>query len=175
MIYTVFLLTEYDILFFEGDYGMLCPHCGRTDDRVLESRQNSSGSSIRRRRECLSCGYRFTSYERIEEKPIMVIKRDKRREPFDLKKIERGIRITTEKRNISQDTIERLLSKIEDEIVLSASNKGEVHATKIGEIALKHLYQVDTVAYVRFASVYRAFSSVDQFIEEIERITDKMK
>jgi transcriptional repressor NrdR len=105
----------------------------------------------------------------------MVIKRDKRREPFDIKKIERGIRITTEKRNVSQDTIERLLTQIEDEIVLSASNKGEVLATKIGEIALKYLYKVDTVAYVRFASVYRAFSSVDQFIEEIERITDNME
>ncbi len=151
---------------------MLCPHCSHTDDKVLESRQSTSGSTIRRRRECLSCGYRFTSYERIEEKPIMVIKRDNRREPFDIKKVERGIRITTEKRNISSEAIEQLLSHIEDEIVLLASNKREVLSKTIGEVALKHLYKLDTVAYVRFASVYRAFNSVDQFIEEIESITN---
>ncbi len=154
---------------------MLCPHCSHTDDKVLESRQSSSGSTIRRRRECLHCGYRFTSYERIEEKPIMVIKRDNRRQPFDIKKIERGIRITTEKRNISSEAIEHLLTTIEDEIVLLASNKREVLSKTIGEVALKHLYKVDTVAYVRFASVYRAFNSVDQFIEEIESITHNMK
>lgn len=153
---------------------MLCPHCSQTDDKVLESRQSSSGSTIRRRRECLNCGYRFTSYERIEEKPIMVIKRDDTRQPFDIKKIERGIRITTEKRNISSEAIEHLLTLIEDEIVLLASNKREVLSKTIGEVALKHLYKVDTVAYVRFASVYRAFNSVDQFIEEIESITHTM-
>lgn len=154
---------------------MLCPHCSHTDDKVLESRQSTSGSTIRRRRECLSCGYRFTSYERIEEKPIMVIKRDGRRQPFDIKKVERGIRITTEKRNISSEVIEHMLTLIEDEIVILASNKREILSKTIGEVALKHLYKVDTVAYVRFASVYRAFNSVDQFIEEIESITHTMK
>ncbi len=154
---------------------MLCPHCSHTDDKVLESRQSSSGVTIRRRRECLHCGYRFTSYERIEEKPIMVIKRDNSRQPFNIKKVERGIRITTEKRNISSEAIEHLLTLIEDEIVLLASNKREVLSKTIGEVALKHLYKVDTVAYVRFASVYRAFNSVDQFIEEIESITHTMK
>jgi transcriptional repressor NrdR len=134
------------------------------DDKVLESRQNSSGSTIRRRRECLSCGYRFTSYERIEEKPFMVIKRDGRREPFDIKKVERGIRITTEKRNVSQETIEQVLQDIEDEVVLAAGTKREVTSQAIGE-----------VAYIRFASVYRAFDNVAQFIEEIEQITHNMK
>jgi len=154
---------------------MLCPHCGHMDDKVLESRQNSSGSTIRRRRECLACGYRFTSYERIEEKPFMVIKRDGRREPFDIKKVERGIRITTEKRHISQETIEQVLQDIEDEVVLAAGTKREVTSKAIGEAALRELYKIDTVAYVRFASVYRAFDNVAQFIEEIEQITHKME
>ncbi len=153
---------------------MLCPHCGHMDDKVLESRQNSSGSTIRRRRECLSCGYRFTSYERIEEKPFMVVKRDGRREPFDIKKIERGIRITTEKRHISQETIEQVLQDIEDEVVLKAGTRREVASKDIGEAALRQLYKIDTVAYIRFASVYRAFDNVKQFIEEIEHITHKM-
>lgn len=150
---------------------MLCPHCGHTDDRVLESRQNRSGTTIRRRRECLECGYRFTSYERIDEKPLMVIKRDGRREPFDLAKVARGIGITTEKRNISQETIEEMLQEIEDEVQILAGAKREVSSVTIGEVALRQLYRIDAVAYVRFASVYRAFDNVDQFIEEIERIT----
>jgi transcriptional repressor NrdR len=154
---------------------MLCPHCGHMDDKVLESRQNSSGSTIRRRRECLECGYRFTSYERIEEKPLMVVKKDGRREPFDIKKVERGIRITVEKRDISQETIEQVLQDIEDEVVLAAGSKREISSKIIGEVALKKLYQIDTVAYIRFASVYRAFDNVDQFIEEIESITHKFK
>ena len=154
---------------------MLCPHCGQMDDKVLESRQNSSGSTIRRRRECLACGYRFTSYERIEEKPFMVIKRDGRREPFDIRKVERGIRITTEKRNVSQETIEQVLQVIEDEVVLKAGTRREVSSRDIGEAALRQLYQIDTVAYIRFASVYRAFDNVKQFIEEIEQITHTMQ
>jgi transcriptional repressor NrdR len=145
------------------------------DDKVLESRQNSSGSTIRRRRECLACGYRFTSYERIEEKPFMVIKRDGRREPFDIRKVERGIRITTEKRNVSQETIEQVLQDIEDEVVLKAGTRREVSSRDIGEAALRQLYQIDTVAYIRFASVYRAFDNVKQFIEEIEQITHTMQ
>jgi len=154
---------------------MLCPHCGHMDDKVLESRQNSSGSTIRRRRECLACGYRFTSYERIEEKQLMVVKRDGRREPFDITKVERGIRITTEKRHIGEETIEQVLQNIEDEVVLLAGAKREIASAAIGEAALKQLYKIDTVAYVRFASVYRAFDNVDQFIVEIERITQNME
>jgi transcriptional repressor NrdR len=145
------------------------------DDKVLESRQNSSGSTIRRRRECLACGYRFTSYERIEEKPLMVVKRDGRREPFDITKVERGIRITTEKRHIGQEAIEQVLQNIEDEVVLLAGTKREISSAAIGEAALRQLYKIDTVAYVRFASVYRAFDNVDQFIVEIERITQDME
>lgn len=127
---------------------------------------------VRRRRECLHCGYRFTSYERIEEKPLMVVKRDGRLEPFDIRKIERGIVITTEKRDIPQDVVEQMLLNIEDEIIIKASSKREIASTAIGEIALKFLYKVDAVAYVRFASVYRAFDSVEKFIEEIEKIRE---
>jgi len=154
---------------------VLCPHCNHMDDKVLESRQNSSGSAIRRRRECLNCGYRFTSYERIEEKPLMVVKKDGRREPFDIKKVERGIQITVEKRDIGQEVIETLLQEIEDEVVLKAEANREISSKVIGEIALKKLYDLDTVAYIRFASVYREFNNVDQFIEEIESITQKLK
>lgn len=105
----------------------------------------------------------------------MVIKRDGRREPFDIRKIERGIRITTEKRDISQDTIEQVLQDIEDEVVLKAGTKREVSSKDIGEAALRQLYKIDTVAYIRFASVYRAFDNVKQFIEEIELITHKIR
>ena len=105
----------------------------------------------------------------------MVIKRDGRREPFDIKKVERGIRITTEKRHIGQEAIEQVLQDIEDEVVLMAGTKREISSKAIGEAALRQLYKIDTVAYVRFASVYRAFDNVDQFIEEIESITHNMK
>ncbi|WP_320130376.1 transcriptional regulator NrdR [uncultured Sphaerochaeta sp.] len=149
---------------------MHCPHCGSMDDKVLESRQNTSGSSIRRRRECLNCGYRFTSYERIEDKPLMVIKRDGRREPFDLNKLGRGIRSCTEKLKISETTIDTLLQNIEDEIVIKAGSKREIESSDIGDTALQQLRHVDLVAYVRFAAVYKAFNDLGQFIQEIEKL-----
>jgi transcriptional repressor NrdR len=105
----------------------------------------------------------------------MVVKRDGRREPFDIRKIERGIRITTEKRNIGQEKIEEVLQDIEDEVQILAGAKREISSAAIGEAALRQLYRIDTVAYVRFASVYRAFDNVDQFIQEIERITNNME
>ncbi len=157
---------------YKGGRPVLCPQCNHTDDRVLESRQNSSGSMVRRRRECTNCGYRFTSYERIEEKPLMVVKRDHRIEPFDIRKIERGIQITTEKRHIRPEVLEKMIEQIEDEIMIKSSSKREIPSTTIGEIALTYLYKVDAVAYVRFASVYRAFDSVEKFIEEIEKIRE---
>lgn len=150
---------------------MRCPHCGSMDDKVLESRQNSSGSSIRRRRECLECGYRYTSYERIEEKPLMVIKRDGRREPFDIMKLERGLQTSLEKRTISQESVENILHEIEDEAVISAGSKREISSNTIGELVLRKLYTLDSVAYVRFASVYRMFDNVSEFIAEIEKLT----
>ena len=150
---------------------MRCPHCHEVEDRVVESRQNASGTSIRRRRECLSCGYRFTSYERIEEKPLMVIKRDDRREPFSINKIEQGIQRSLQKRPVSQKDIEEMLHCIEDEAALISKNSREIRTEEIGDMVLKKLYELDGVAYVRFASVYRMFDNVGEFIQEIEKLT----
>lgn len=136
----------------------------------MESRTLAGGESIRRRRECISCGYRFTSYERIEEKQLMVIKSDGRREPFDRGKLERGIQRACEKRNISQNTIEELINQIEDEAAMLGKTTHEVSSRQLGEMVLNKLHDLDKVAYVRFASVYRKFSDVDEFIREIESL-----
>jgi len=133
---------------------MRCPHCGSMDDRVTDSRTLANGESIRRRRECLSCGFRFTSYERIEEKPLMVVKRDDRRE----------------KRPVSQMTIENILNEIEDDAAMLGKGGNEVQSSSLGEMTLHKLYALDKVAYIRFASVYRKFESMDEFMQEIERL-----
>ena len=149
---------------------MRCPVCGETEDKVLETRTTNNGSAMRRRRVCLKCGYRFTSYERVEDKPITVIKKNGVYQNFDISKIERGIRICTDKRNISSDTIENLISDIEEAIKIQAGPRHEITSAAIGEETLKHLYKVDKVAYIRFASVYRAFDNVEQFVKEIESL-----
>jgi len=150
---------------------MRCPHCEKIEDKVIESRLNSAGTSIRRRRECLYCGYRFTSYEHVEEKQLMVIKRDGRREPFDIKKIERGVQRAIEKRPIPQMTIEKMLQEIEDEAVMQGRLTHEISAKVLGEMILKKLYTLDRVAYIRFASVYRKFKNVEEFINEIHNLS----
>ncbi len=150
-----------------------CPHCGGIEDRVIESRQNASGTVIRRRRECVECGYRFTSYEHIEEKKLKVIKRDGRREPFDLEKLEAGIQKSLEKRPVSQGVVEDILQSIEDEAMLRARSSHEISTSDLGEMVLQKLYAVDRVAYVRFASVYRMFENVDEFIQAIEDLAHK--
>ena len=152
---------------------MRCPYCSGPDDKVIESRQNAMATSIRRRRECLKCGYRFTSYERIVEKPLMVIKRDGRRDPFDPAKIARGLERSLEKRPVSSDQIEDLLHTLEDEAVMLGRMTHEVSAEDLGEMVLKKLYELDRVAYVRFASVYRKFNDVDEFVKEIENLSRK--
>ncbi len=149
---------------------MRCPHCEEMNDKVLESRQNASGTAIRRRRECNTCGYRFTSYEHIEDKPLMVIKRDGRRERFDLHKIGRGIRTCTDKLDISENRVETLLHNIEDAIMLKVGSKREITSSDIGEETLKQLKEVNLVAYVRFAAVYKAFDDLGQFIAEIQQL-----
>ncbi len=150
---------------------MRCPHCGEIEDKVIESRQNATGTAIRRRRECLSCGYRYTSYEHIEEKQLMVVKRDGRREPFDRSKLERGVERSLEKRPVSMNQIEEMLQKIEDEAMMKGKSSHELKAEELGEMVLHELYEVDRVAYVRFASVYRMFENVDAFIKEIEKLS----
>jgi len=147
-----------------------CPHCLSMDDRVTDSRTLANGESIRRRRECLSCGYRFTSYERIEEKTLMVVKSDGRREPYDRSKLERGLRRALEKRPVSQLSIENLLNEIEDEAAMFGRNSNEVPSAALGDLVLNKLYELDKVAYVRFASVYRKFETMQEFMQEIERL-----
>ena len=150
--------------------GMRCPRCGNEKDKVLESRSNKDGSTIRRRRECLSCGHRFTSYERIEDKPIIVIKKDGSRQPFDINKVERGIRQCTEKLNLPQKELDSILRNIEDNVYKLAGSKNTITSREVGEETLRQLYPVSAVAYVRFAAVYRAFDDVNQFISEIEHL-----
>lgn len=154
---------------------MRCPNCSCDNDKVIESRSNQHGTSIRRRRECLSCGYRFTSYEKIEEKRITVIKKDGREEAFDINKVKRGIISCTEKLNIDDDIIKQLLEDIENNIRTLSGSKREIISSQIGEETLRLLSTINTVAYVRFASVYRAFDDIDQFMQEIERLNKKVK
>lgn len=145
---------------------MKCPFCGHEEDRVLDSRPLEASSIIRRRRECQSCHKRFTTYERLESIPLMVIKSDDRREPFSREKLREGIARACEKRPISADTIERLISEIEYEL---QDYVMQVPSRVIGEKVLKKLMELDAVAYVRFASVYRQFQDVDAFLRELEK------
>ena len=150
---------------------MRCPYCGSLENKVIETRQNISGTAIRRRRECLDCKHRFTSYEQIEEKKLMVIKKDKSREPFDLSKVARGLGKALEKRAVSAEKTEELLQTIEDEAYMLGKNSMEITAGEVGDLVLKHLLKTDKVAYVRFASVYKMFNNVNEFISEIENFT----
>jgi transcriptional repressor NrdR len=150
---------------------MRCPHCHSLEDKVVESRTLASGDAIRRRRECIECGYRFTSYERIEEKQLMVIKRTgDRREPFSREKLERGVQRALEKRPFSQIEIENVINELEDEAVMKGRSTHEITSRELGEMVLKELYRADKVAYIRFASVYRNFEGVEEFVREIETL-----
>lgn len=151
---------------------MRCPNCGSFEDKVVESRTLAMGKCIRRRRECGECGYRFTSYERIDEKPFMVVKRDGRREPFNAEKLESGIRRALEKRPVSISVIENTVNEIEIDAMKEYGMK-EVSSCELGEMVLKRLYEIDKVAYVRFASVYKHFDNLEEFIKEIQSVGDK--
>jgi len=154
---------------------MRCPYCGHQDDKVLESRTMANGESIRRRRECLQCGYRFTSYERIEEKPFMVIKSDGRRQPYDRSKLEKGIERALEKRPVPINIIDQLSNEIEDAAIKQAKESREISTADLGELVLSKLSAVDKVAYIRFASVYKHFNNLDEFINEVKNIEKKGK
>ncbi|AEF82180.1 transcriptional regulator NrdR [Leadbettera azotonutricia] len=149
---------------------MRCPHCGNFDDKVIESRTLANGDAIRRRRECNACGYRFTSYERIEDKQFMVVKKDGRREPFDRRKIERGVERAVEKRPVSPMGIESLVNEIEDQAAILGKVNHEIDAGVIGDLVLEKLRALDRVAYIRFASVYRHFEDLDEFVHEIQKM-----
>jgi transcriptional repressor NrdR len=148
-----------------------CPRCGQVDNKVVDSRAGKDGDVIRRRRECLSCQRRFTTYERIEEELPLVVKRDGRREPFDRQKILTGILKACEKRPISYQTIEKVIDSLEAEF--QSSGEKEITSVEIGRRVMAELLKLDDVAYVRFASVYRQFKDLSQFVEEIKTlITD---
>ncbi len=143
---------------------MRCPYCAHTETRVTDSREGEK--TVRRRRECLACGRRFTTYERVESISLWVVKKDGRREAFDSQKLFEGIRKACTKRPIPTETIETLVTEIEGELLKLGS--AEISSQTIGELVIKRLREIDDVAYVRFASVYRQFTDVDSLVEEIE-------
>ncbi|MFA5144618.1 MAG: transcriptional regulator NrdR [Candidatus Omnitrophota bacterium] len=152
---------------------MKCPYCGYKEDKVVDSRATAEESAVRRRRECLNCGKRFTTYEYIEEVSLMVIKKDGRREPFDRKKILSGIIRACEKRPIGMEKMEEIITQIERAVQKKSDR--EVHSSRVGELVMEKLKALDDVAYVRFASVYRQFKDVGQFMVELKDILGKEK
>ena len=147
---------------------MKCPKCGSDDDKVLDSRSVRDGAAIRRRRECTVCGARFTTHEEIDRDEVTVVKQDGTREPFSRQKLEKGVRIACQKRPVSEDQLQSLL----DSVVASLEGE-EVPTSKIGELVMERLRALDEVAYIRFASVYRRFTDVNQFLSTITEMVKK--
>ena len=147
---------------------MKCPYCGDDNDRVIDTRLVKDGEAIRRRRECLSCGRRFTTYEYIEKTPLLVIKKDGRREPFERDKILQGILTACHKRPIPREKIENLVDEVVS--VVSDLGKTEVESRIIGEEIMKRLKELDEISYVRFASVYREFRDKKEFLKELKNL-----
>lgn len=147
---------------------MKCPNCACPDSKVVDSRPTDEGQSIRRRRECMECGFRFTTYEKIEEVPLMVIKKNGNRESFDRSKVLSGIIKSCEKRPVSYEEMEMMEERIERQ--LNGMNMKEISSTLIGELVMNELKAVDEVAYVRFASVYRQFKDVNSFMDELKKM-----
>lgn len=147
---------------------MKCPFCGFEESKVIDSRPTDEGQRIRRRRECLECGKRFTTYEVIESLPIIVIKKDKSRETFNRNKLMTGLLRACEKRPVSIDTLDNIIDEIE--IIIQNSLDREVSSEKIGELVMEKLKKVDEVAYVRFASVYRQFKDINTFMAELNNL-----
>lgn len=147
---------------------MKCPYCGDDGDKVIDSRPSDEGLSIRRRRECLSCTKRFTTYEKIENIPIIVIKKDNSRQVFDRMKLLNGIIKACEKRNVSIDKIEKIIDDIENQVCNSFER--EINSYKLGEQVMLRLRKIDDVAYIRFASVYKEFKDIPTFMDELSKI-----
>ena len=150
---------------------MKCLYCGSTESKVIDSRVSDDGTSIRRRRECLACARRFTTYETVERIPVFVIKKDGTRELFDISKLRSGIMKACEKRPVSYESIEKLVNEIEKRVYNLGAN--EISSEKIGDEVMKGLKELDQLAYVRFASVYKEFKDIDTFLSEIETILGK--
>ncbi len=152
---------------------MKCPFCGHQEDRVMDSRPSKGGSAIRRRRQCMKCEKRFTTYEQIEDILPMVVKRDGRREPFDRLKIVAGIRKACEKRPVPAERIEAAVDEIEN--ILQEKTVKEINSTEVGEMVMRKLQELDDVAYVRFASVYRQFKDITAFMDEVKKVMARDK
>lgn len=150
---------------------MKCPYCGYEESKVIDSRPTDEGQRIRRRRECLECGKRFTTYEIIESLPIIVIKKDKSRETFNRDKLMTGLLRACEKRPVSIDTLDNMIDEIE--VIIQNSLDREVSSEKIGELVMDKLMNIDEVAYVRFASVYRQFKDINNFMNELNKLLSK--
>jgi len=150
---------------------MKCPYCGHRKDKVVDSRESRDGEAIRRRRECLECGRRMTTYEQIEDVPIMVVKKDGRRERFDRGKIMAGLMRACEKRPVSMRSLEEVVDEVESRAQESGSR--EIDSQEIGQLVMDRLRQLDEVAYVRFASVYRHFRDINAFMEELKGLLDR--
>ena len=149
---------------------MRCPFCKRDDSKVLDSRESAEGTVTRRRRECLGCRKRFTTYERVEELMPLVVKKDGRREPFDRDKLLAGLQKAVEKRPVSMDQLETLVAEVE--VRLQERGEKEVPSSAIGEEVMRKLRTLDQVAYVRFASVYRSFRDIEEFMDELKGLLD---
>ena len=147
---------------------MKCPFCAYTESKVIDSRSADDGERIRRRRECLKCGKRFTTHEIIETVPVIVVKRDKSRESFDRNKLANGLVRACEKRPVSTDQIDQIVSNIESKV--QASLDREITTQQIGEMAMEELKDIDEVSYVRFASVYRSFKDIETFMDELNKL-----
>ena len=147
---------------------MKCIYCGHPESKVIDSRPLNEGDTIRRRRECQKCARRFTTYEKAEQMPVMVVKKDGSREAFDVEKIQRGIRKACEKRNVSAETIESMALEVEGRV--QQMGEQEVSARLIGDLVMDALKKVDEVAYVRFASVYRQFKDINTFMSELSKL-----
>lgn len=152
---------------------MRCPYCNSEETKVIDSRAYMDGQSIKRRRECIKCEKRFSTYEKIEERPFYIVKKDKRRQKFDRNKVLRSLRIATTKRNVSIEDLEMFVMEIEKNIQNSLRN--EITAQELGEMIMAKLLQVDEVAYVRFASVYREFKDIKSFLEIVNKINKDKK
>lgn len=152
---------------------MKCPTCAHPESKVVDSRPSADGSSIRRRRECLCCGKRFTTYETIESLPLIVVKKDRTREAFDREKLLRSLIHACDKRQVTMQEMEAVVNDIE--VALQNSLQNEVSSSQIGEMVMERLKVLDEVAYVRFASVYRQFRDIGAFMEELNRLLDEKK
>jgi len=150
---------------------MKCPQCGFEEDKVVDSRTTKEGEAIRRRRECLKCSFRFTTYEYIERAPLMVVKKDGRREQYSREKLLTGLLKACEKRPVSREQLEKVIEDIEG--VMFSKFKNEVKSTEIGNLVVDRLQSLDEVAYVRFASVYRQFKDINQFMSEVRGLLDR--